>query len=105
MYVIVPLATLAEIRLKRVSNSLICKFNSAILAVYSSILSSFSEFVSSLPSESAASAPSAPGRSFETTIVENSQVRSYMLYAHLMKPLVELIKENKLKDTFQNIWY
>lgn len=41
----------------------------------------------------------------ETSINENTQVRNYMLYAHLMKPLVEKLKENKLSDTFVNIWY
>ena len=41
----------------------------------------------------------------ETSIKENTQVRNYMLYSHLMKPIVKLIEEGKLKDTFQNTWY
>lgn len=41
----------------------------------------------------------------ETSINENSQVRNYMLYSHLMKPLVEKLKDNKLSDSFEEIWY
>ena len=41
----------------------------------------------------------------ETSIKEDTQVRNYMLNTHLMKPLVKLLNENKLKDAFQEVWY
>lgn len=40
----------------------------------------------------------------ETSILIN-EFRSNILYSHLMKPLVKLVKNNKLESEFRNIWY
>lgn len=40
----------------------------------------------------------------ETSILIN-EFRSNILYSHLMKPLVKLVKNNKLENEYRNTWF
>mgnify|MGYP007070009441 CR=1 FL=1 len=40
-----------------------------------------------------------------TSIIEDTLVRTNMLYSHLIKQLKELYDKKELKENYKNLWY